>query len=449
LGGNAKTHTWPNGVTTGLSVLAWPPAYFHNYGALLARLGISKEEVRLPFFVNNPTVGHVAHGRDSPLREAYAQDYARWARLVRTVRRTGRALSSRGANAAPSLYDLSFANPFNLLPLRWACTLFGVSRAFWRDVVVPIYSSSFLTTQLNSVPAVIAPALDDLIPLHGTPCMHSWTHNSAQVFAAMARELYDVRLNFEPEAVLDQAAEGGAPHTGTDADSASRRFLILDGRGGAPVAADAVVFACPSDAARRLLPRRGFALARTLLGLVGYVDDDNTAFLRGKIHSDASVIPAAFRREVLARYANYVEIGPPAPGTGGLPRYENTFVLSSWYPAARRAEPRAAERLPMLVTYDLAPDKPLEGVLGEVDNVRAHPHLSVLNLALAFALRLVQGGAGGRVFFCGSYTTPGNGHDLSLLSGLVAAHALGAPYPFADSAAARGDFVALRGIMGM
>ena len=53
-----------------------------------------------------------------------------------------------------------------------------------------------------------------------------------------------------------------------------------------------------------------------------------------------------------------------------------------------------------------------------VDNSGSHPSFSTRNLLIAFALRWVQGRGG--VYYCGSYTTPGNGHDLSLLSGLCA-----------------------------
>ena len=54
-----------------------------------------------------------------------------------------------------------------------------------------------------------------------------------------------------------------------------------------------------------------------------------------------------------------------------------------------------------------------------VDNSGSHPSFSTRNLLIAFALRWVQGRGG--VYYCGSYTTPGNGHDLSLLSGLCVA----------------------------
>ena len=62
-------------------------------------------------------------------------------------------------------------------------------------------------------------------------------------------------------------------------------------------------------------------------------------------------------------------------------------------------------------------------------------------------LRWQQGRRG--VYFCGSYATPGNGHDLSLCSGMAAAVAAGATYPFEADAEAREDFGRLRRLMGL
>ena len=42
---------------------------------------------------------------------------------------------------------------------------------------------------------------------------------------------------------------------------------------------------------------------------------------------------------------------------------------------------------------------------------------------------------------------PGRGRDLCLLSGLVIAYALGAPYPFVDNRMARKDFALLHQTM--
>jgi hypothetical protein len=48
-----------------------------------------------------------------------------------------------------------------------------------------------------------------------------------------------------------------------------------------------------------------------------------------------------------------------------------------------------------------------------------------------------------------NWTTPGNCHDMSLLSGFAAAHAVGAAYPFPENKEARKDFDRLRDLMGI
>lgn len=59
------------------------------------------------------------------------------------------------AGAAHSLYAFSIFNPFNFIPLRFLSRLFGVSDSFWNKVVVPLYSSTFLTSNLNYIPSVV------------------------------------------------------------------------------------------------------------------------------------------------------------------------------------------------------------------------------------------------------------------------------------------------------
>ena len=137
-------------------------------------------------------------------------------------------------------------------------------------------------------------------------------------------------------------------------------------------------------------------------------------------------------------------------------------------PAAKNGE--AGRRITFAEMYWKNCNNPKRGgadidpakVVGEVENVRAHPLLSPRNHAAALALRFAQdqaadgygdlSGRGTGVFFCGNYSTPGNGHDLSLLSGFAVAHRLGAPYPRAwkvrDAAAFR-DFSKLRRLLGL
>ncbi|KAK3237501.1 hypothetical protein CYMTET_52430 [Cymbomonas tetramitiformis] len=199
-GGNAKTQLWSDGVTTGLSVLAWPAQYFRNYQQLLARLEVPVEDVVLPFWIRDESgrdFAHSApHGRNaaggeslSPtvsgmeqmpsLRAVHARSLRRWAAMVRLTRRINAWFHGAGP---PSLYSMHPLNPLNVLPLRWLAALYGVSPAFWRAVVTPLYASTFLTVHLDRVPAVILPTLDDLISTReGAPRMRSWKADSSQV----------------------------------------------------------------------------------------------------------------------------------------------------------------------------------------------------------------------------------------------------------------------------
>ena len=103
LGGNAKTHEWAGsgGAISGLSVLAWPAAYFRNYQALLRTLGVPTELAKVRFFlgVEQPGGGGLrgvfAHGRPSELRERYSADLRRWERLVGFISRVNDVCSCR------------------------------------------------------------------------------------------------------------------------------------------------------------------------------------------------------------------------------------------------------------------------------------------------------------------------------------------------------------------
>ena len=182
-GGNAKTHCWPDGVVTGLSVLAWPVEYFRNYGALLRQLGMPSTPVDLRFYLRRADGESFVHGKHEALSARYARDMRRWARMVALVRSVNRLFS---ASDAKSLYHFSLLNPMNLLPLRWLAFACGVSAGFWRDVITPLHCTTFLTTELELVPAVVLPVIDDLIPLAGVPRLESWIGSSAEVFAGIA-----------------------------------------------------------------------------------------------------------------------------------------------------------------------------------------------------------------------------------------------------------------------
>eukprot|EP01123_Difflugia_compressa_P005075 TRINITY_DN16646_c0_g1_i1.p1 TRINITY_DN16646_c0_g1~~TRINITY_DN16646_c0_g1_i1.p1 ORF type:complete len:117 (-),score=0.32 TRINITY_DN16646_c0_g1_i1:4-312(-) len=101
----------------------------------------------------------------------------------------------------------------------------------------------------------------------------------------------------------------------------------------------------------------------------------------------------------------------------------------------------------MLVTYNHG-RKTIKNAYGKVSNARAHPELCIRNLIIGILIRFIQGF--NNTYYCGSYTTPGNGHDLSLLSGFAVARAIGAEYPFIpEDREAKRDFEKLCRLMGI
>lgn len=419
LGGNARTHSWLAGdqaITGGLAVLAWPPQYFYNYRALLDELAIAHEEVKLKFFIRKGDEVY-AQGRGGALYERHRRSFARWRRMIDFVRGYNRIFTRFKPS---SLYRVSLANPMCYLSARRLSQLFGVSHEFWDDIVVALYSSSFLTTRLDRLPAVILPTVDDMISIDEGGLMESWCNHSGAVFDAMTAEIDRASIHLGTT-VTSVRADAAGVEVG-DEHGARHRF-------------DRVVLAGDARRLAAALDERVHGSAKRLLERVRYVDQNDTTFLEGHAHSDAGVLPAAYRDEILSGYCTYIDIVERPDGR----HYENHFVVSSWAPVARGRD------AVMLVYYDKPPERALAGPTLMFSNRGAHPDLTLHNLLIARRLRRHQGAD--RLHFCGSYATPGNGHDLSLLSGLVIAHALGAPYPFADHLKARADFALLHQTM--
>lgn len=474
LGGNAKTHLWaPLGnkdddaaVRTGLSVLGWPAAYFKNYEVLLERLGIAREAVRPKFAVS--TDGETLTWAHGEANGRWSADMQKWDRGVAAIRavndwfgRTLPAFAERlmGAwsplgvpppsDAPPSFYEVSMLSPMNLIPAKFVmCTVFGVSQEFWQTVVVAVYSSSFLTGILNDVPAVIIPALDDIISV-GTSdpvkSLNTWTENSSVVFAALAERIGSRNITVGANIDGFEVVHGN--------DGRSRQRVVL--RGGAIREFDFTVFACPASSVDKLTaqtrPVRTM-LFNTVIGSIRYETERDRNFVHGDIHTDRDVLPAAIQKTYFSkRFSNYVRVLDRQRGLCC-----NVFTLGTWIPPAlahaeallRSKSQNSVGQLTMetthsggaldlYVSYDAYNNsnlsvRPDDGrpqvrprpqyVAGEVDNSFAHPVLSPKAMALAASLALLQGQHG--VFYCGSYATPGNGHDLSHLSGLAAAAAV-------------------------
>jgi predicted NAD/FAD-binding protein len=172
-------------------------------------------------------------------------------------------------------------------------------------------------------------------------------------------------------------------------------------------------------------------LQRLLLGRSQYVDDVDSTFSKFVVHSDKGIFPEEHRDEIASNFNTYVELDED----GSL---ECTFVLSSQYPGLDRYD------VPMLVTFNS--DKPIDEVRAHIDLPHANHTLSLRNLIIMSAMRFLQGK--NDIYYCGTFTTPEGGHDLSFMSGLVAARAVGAPYPLPKrSEEAMADFRQMQRMM--
>ncbi len=418
LGGNAKTHDWkhgPRSILTGLSVLAWPNQLFHNYAALLSRLGVQSEPVQLRFMIRRGDEEY-AQGRESPLGRKYARDIDRFEHLVAIID----AINRRAAGSSePSLYHAPVANPMNYVSARTLLRLARISEGFYRDLFVGLHASSFLTARLETIPAAILPTLEHMIPLRDGGPMDTWSGSSTEVFARMTEGFRD-RVLRGTHVVRVRRGGGGVQ--------------VIDDSG-AEHELDELILACNARDIGEALDDPS-PLERFVFRGYKYACDTDPSFTEGHVHTDESVLPASLRAEILGGYSNYIEV---KDDRGGRPRYESHFVISSWVPAARGSDAR------MLVYYNKPAGRALARVERVITNRRAHPVLSRANLLRVGLIRFLQGKD--HLHYCGSYATPGNGHDLSLLSGLAVAERLGAPYPFLDDERARADFGRLKRLM--
>ena len=104
-----------------------------------------------------------------------------------------------------------------------------------------------------------------------------------------------------------------------------------------------------------------------LLSLTQYTEARDLTFLDGLIHSNAVVLPSDLRDAMVSRCSNYVEVrdvralssSSAAGGNGGRDRYryENTFIVSSWYPTLQSLRQRKPNGF---VSYHLHPDKAIK-----------------------------------------------------------------------------------------
>ena len=476
ISGNARTFDWdfsafrPNSpkeeqiVKSCCSVTAWPPLFYKNYTCLLNELDIETVHQPLSWFLNSKVPGAVGTlwGADptpyeGSLRNVLKKDFAIYERVVHFSDRMCNLFTFRWArkNDTPSMYDshtnLGLLNPMNIVPLYSMFRLMGGSKLWWDVVFTPHYTASFLVDELRPFPAVFGPLIEAQIPLlpnkdnaqsfkssrsdndcNITTCQ-TWKDAGKgirEVFTLLTKDI-DLRENTRIWEV--EVLPNGKKRVHDEYDNA------MD--------VDRVVFACPANAVGNIFKRAGW-LANTIFSTLVYADDHHpdSGHMHAVLHSDRSVIEEVHREDCLKRASNYVEVTEKADGSINI---ENQYNFGVQTPGPGVYDLPLDEKPAMLISHALGEGKSIDEklIVGTANHARAHPLYSGWNVMAMLSLRLVQGKDG--IYYCSNWTTPGNCHDMSFLSGLVCAHAIGAKYPFEDNGEAKKDFHRLRDLMGI
>jgi len=469
LGGNMKTNVWNvdgQKVRTGLGVLAWPKQLFHNYGAVIEALGVKTSPHILRWFLTRRLAGRelndvecvYAHEPSTPaaqkaMKEAWLlQDLQRWNRLMDMIKRVNHFFCPPPIPGVHSIYRSSLLNPLNVISLRFLARIYGISQRFWDEVFVAIHASSFLETKFDDLPAVIAEVIEDIVPLgnpDAPPEMESWlAGHGDEVFQGLT-------ANFKERVLTSTGCEAVRVET----NASGKSVVLLTDTDGIEHTFDRVVFACGAPATLRSLPaacpvdsfseRARYWALQSVLAATKYVEDRDLTYERGVVHSDSKMgLPTEFEQEIVNDFGTYCESKYKANGEID---YENVFVVSAWVPEMQKPENKGKRS--MLISWNCKERlKNIGDEHYEKDVVmrEAHPQLSVTNMfASYFVWRHLQGSCNNTLYFTGSFITPGNGHDLSMLSGFVVAKHLGADYPFPENEPAFKDFQLLQNMMGL
>jgi len=474
--GNARTFEWDFGpfrprapkeeqvVQSCVSVVAWPPLFYKNYMCLLNTLNIETMDIPLSWFVNSKVPGAVGtlwaadpKPYEGSLRNVMKKDFEVYEKVIRFSHRVCNLFTMRWApwrkHDTPSMYDshqgIGLLNPLNVVPLYSLFRFLGGSDLWWQVVFTPHYTASFLVDELRPFPAVFGPLIEAQIPLlpnptnatsfssHRSPrdckltTCQTWKDAGKgirQVFDLLTSDI-DLRENTR---VLDvQILPNGKKRIHDEYD----RHIDVD----------RVVFACPANAIGNMHKTAGW-LANAIFSTFVYADDHHpdSGHMHPVMHSDGTVIDEKYRKECLERASNYVEVTRKGDGSINIENQYNFGVQTAGFGVY---DLPLEEKPVMLISHALGEGKEIDPKLvrGTANHARAHPLYSGWNVMAMLSLRLIQGMNG--IYYCSNWTTPGNCHDMSFLSGLVCAHAIGARYPFEDAEAEK-DFHRLRDLMG-
>lgn len=455
--GNAKQWEWDvNGrtLTSCVSVTAWPAPLYKNYVELLKQINVKTTPMPLSWFLHSKVPGLEGflwtadpNKPEGSLRKRFATDFERYDMVQKAVRRVTNFFTLEWFGDEVSMYTpqtgFGVLNPLNTIPLHTICRAVGISQEWWDIVFTPQYTASFLSDKLDNMCAVIAPIIEVNIPLNPIP------ENSKDRVITTCETWADAGKGIRE--VFEKLTKDATVYTGTrvlDVKMNDDDTKTVYDETGRSTVVDKVVFACQCTAIGNMHKQHNW-IEESMLAVPEYADDwhPGTGHMHAIMHNDPTIVPEEYREDVIENGSNYVEVSQNSDGDLNI---ENTYNFGVQSPGVKwYKEIPADQRPPLLISHALTEGKEVNPskIVGTGAHFRAHPLYSPWNIMTMLSLRLAQGRQG--VYYCANWTTPGNCHDMSLLSGIVAAHAIGAEYPFPEAVEAKRDFFRLRGLMGL
>eukprot|EP00741_Cyanophora_paradoxa_P006042 tig00000981_g5860.t1 len=199
------------------------------------------------------------------------------------------------------------------------------------------------------------------------------------------------------------------------------------GPGTAEAVFDAVVFACDAETVLKVLESPG-RLERWTLGNVRYYNDVTVT------HEDGGYMERNYDADAERGDQYFVRLDPADPA-----RIDMSFHLSNYQPQLRGSGRTVYQ------TIFLDDERREKWSMGEIDPSkillvkwwRQFAHTWRHFVSVVPFVRTIQDSGG--VYYAGAWTLF-NTHEVAIISGLAAAHRLGAPYPFASDPLARKQF---------
>ena len=90
---------------------------------------------------------------------------------------------------------------------------------------------------------------------------------------------------------------------------------------------DTIVFASNSKNAANAVKNQDYMLQKMILNGFRYTSETDRSFEIGYIHSDPSVFPAVHRKDLLKKFANYIEVKNKGKDDQNNLNYINTFII--------------------------------------------------------------------------------------------------------------------------